>query len=105
MLEHFFEDLPEDLGKLIIEMLEAVLDEYRQWLVDRLHMPFSTMIWWMVYGKAVYSNEGGMAKVIWAGRQCLQFLGQLIELTWFRQVAAASIDKSERLLDGLIFSR
>ena len=29
MLEHFFEDLPEDPGKLIIEILEAVLDEYR----------------------------------------------------------------------------
>ena len=30
MLEHFFEDLPEDPGKLIIEMLEAVLDKYWQ---------------------------------------------------------------------------
>ena len=45
MLEHFFEDSPEDLGKLMTEMLEAVLDEYRQWLVDGSHMPFSTMIW------------------------------------------------------------
>ena len=30
MLEHFFEGLPKDLGKLIIEMLEGMLDEYWQ---------------------------------------------------------------------------
>ena len=46
-----------------------------------------------------------MAKVIWAGGQCLRFLGQPIELTRFRQAAAASIDESERLLDRLIFGR
>ena len=44
ILEHFFEDLPEDPGKLMIEMLEAVLDKYWQWLADRSHMPFSMMI-------------------------------------------------------------
>ena len=104
MLEHFFEDLSEDLGKLIIEMLEAVLDEYWQWLVDRSYMLFSIIIQWMVYGKVVCSNEGGIAKVIWAGRQYLQFLGQLIELIQFRQAVAASINESEQLLDGLIFS-
>ena len=44
MLEHFFEGLPEDPGKLIIEMLEGMLDKYWQWLVDRSYIPASTMV-------------------------------------------------------------
>ena len=44
MLKYFFEGLPEDLGKLIIEMLKGMLDEYWQWLIDRLYIPASTIV-------------------------------------------------------------
>ena len=60
----------------------------------------------MRYGKAVRSKEGGLAKVMWSrGEQCLRFLGQPIELARFRRAAAASIDESEQLLDGLEVGR
>ena len=66
-------------------------------------MPVSIMVSWMIYGKAVCKQEGGMARVIWAGDGYLRFLGQPIELGQFRQAAGASIDEAEALLEGLIF--
>ncbi|KAL2104472.1 hypothetical protein VUR80DRAFT_530 [Thermomyces stellatus] len=80
MLEHFFEDTPEEAGALTAEMVEAGEDEYRRWLADGTHTPMSTMVSWMTYGKVVRLKEGR-----------------------FREAAAASIDEAETLLEGLMF--
>ena len=65
MLEHIFEDQSDDPEKITIEMVERFKDEYRMWLADGSHTPFSTMTRWMAYGKGFRRKEGGTAKVLW----------------------------------------
>ena len=47
MLEHIFEDQPDDPEQVEVDMMKWFRDEYRRWLADGSHTPFSTMVRWM----------------------------------------------------------
>ena len=63
MLEHIFEDQPDDPEQMQVEIVKRFRDEYRRWLADGSYTPFSTIIWWMSYNKGFRIKEGGTAKV------------------------------------------
>ena len=64
MLEHIFEDQPDDPEQVQVEMVDRFRDEYRRWLADGSHTPFSTIMRWMLYSKGFRTKEGGTAKVL-----------------------------------------
>ncbi|CAJ2500810.1 Uu.00g036630.m01.CDS01 [Anthostomella pinea] len=106
MLEHVFKDQPEDPSEIDAKMAEQFKEEYRQWLADGSHIPFNTMIRWMLYGKGHRRKESGTARIAWEeGGQALRYLGQRITVQEFRGTAQLGTDKAETLLDGLFFGR
>ncbi|SLM37315.1 Zinc finger, C2H2 [Lasallia pustulata] len=104
MLEHIFEDQPEDPEEVEVNMVERFKEEYRQWLADGSHTPFSTMIRWMAYGKGFRTKEGGAAKVMWdSDGEVLRYLGQRIEVQEFRKTVEAGLQETEALMEELTF--
>jgi hypothetical protein len=104
MLEHIFETLPDDPTELTTSHIDHFFDEYRQWLVDGTHTPFSTIVRWMAYGKGYRERMGGQAKVTWDQDGLgLRYLGQPIALKDFGQAIQAGMDEATRLLDRLLF--
>ncbi|KAK1973412.1 hypothetical protein LZ30DRAFT_755204 [Colletotrichum cereale] len=53
MLEHFFEAQPidGDPNEIGLELVEGFIEQYRRWLADGSHTPFSAIIRMMLYGK------------------------------------------------------
>lgn len=104
MLEHIFEELPQEPTELTPQHNQHSLSEYRQWLVDGTHTPFSTIVRWMAYGKGFREKTGGAAKVTWdADGMGLRYLGQPIAFRDFGQAIQAGMDEVTRLLDRLMF--
>lgn len=104
MLEHIFETLPDDPTELTTSHMEHFFDQYRRWLVDGTHTPFSTIVRWMAYGKGYREKTGGQAKVTWDQDGLgLRYLGQPIALKDFGQAIQAGLDETSRLLDQLLF--
>lgn len=104
MLEHIFETLPDDPAELTTVHLEHFFNQYRQWLVDGTHTPFSTIVRWMAYGKGYREKTGGQAKVTWDQDGLgLRYLGQPIALKDFGQAIQAGMDEATRFLDLLLF--
>ncbi|SLM36305.1 recq family helicase [Lasallia pustulata] len=104
MLEHIFEGQPDDPEAISVDMVELFKQEYREWLADGSHTPFSTMIRWMSYGKGFRKKEGGTAKLLWeADGERLRYLGQPIEVDDFREAVNIGVDETEMLLNELMF--
>lgn len=104
MLEHIFETLPDDPTELTTSHMEHFFDQYRRWLVDGTHTPFSTIVRWMAYGKGYREKTGGQAKVTWDQDGLgLRYLGQPIALKDFGQAIQAGLDEATRFLDQLLF--
>ncbi|KAI9881870.1 MAG: hypothetical protein M1823_006418 [Watsoniomyces obsoletus] len=64
MLEHIFEGQSDNPEEMSIAMVEEFKEQYRIWLADGSHTPFSTIIRWMSYEKGYRKKKGGMAKVL-----------------------------------------
>ncbi|OAG34223.1 hypothetical protein AYO21_11642 [Fonsecaea monophora] len=104
MLEHIFETLPDDPTELTTSDMEHFFDQYRRWLVDGTHTPFSTIVRWMAYGKGYREKTGGQAKVTWDQDGLgLRYLGQPIALRDVGHALQAGMDKATRFLDRLLF--
>jgi hypothetical protein len=87
-------------------MVEKFKEEYRQWLADGTHTPFSTMIWWMSYGKGFRNKESGLPTVIWEeSGETVRYLGQQIKIQEFRDAVKAGVDETEAVLNELIFEQ
>ncbi|CAJ2508478.1 Uu.00g135040.m01.CDS01 [Anthostomella pinea] len=106
ILEHVFEDQPEDPSEMDIEVAEQFKEEYRQWLADGSNSPFSTMIRWMSYGKGHRQKEGGTARIASSGAQCKpgREAKRLMDGLFFQRwaEAQASVDTS-RIVDSMIY--
>ena len=106
MLEHIFEGQSDDPEEISVDMVEQFKGEYRMWLADGTHTPFSTMIRWMSYGKGHRKKEGGAAKVLWEeSGEALRYLGHRIKIQEFRHAVNAGVDEAEELLDKLMFGQ
>ena len=104
MVEHVFQDSPEDPNEVSVDMVEQFKAQQQRWLADGTHSPFSTMIRWMAYGKGFRTKEGGTAKVLWEDKgDTLRYLGQRIKVVDFVEAANAAVVDAERLLDELVF--
>lgn len=104
MLEHIFEGHTDDPAAVTIDMVERFKEEYRVWMADGTHTPFSTMIRWMSYGKGFRQLEGGVPRVLMEeGGDTLRYLGERISIADFQETATKGIDEAEAGLDWLIF--
>jgi superfamily II DNA helicase RecQ len=106
MLEHIFDGQPEDPEEITIDMVEQFKGEYRQWMADGTHTPFSTMVRWMSYGKGFRNKESGLPTVIWEeSGEAVRYLGQQIKIREFRDAVKAGVDEAEAVLDELMFGQ
>jgi superfamily II DNA helicase RecQ len=106
MLEHIFDGQPEDPEKITIDMVEQFKEEYRQWMADGTHTPFSTMIRWMSYGKGFRNKESGLPTVMWEeSGEAVRYLGQQIKIQEFREAVKAGVDEAEAVLNELMFGQ
>jgi superfamily II DNA helicase RecQ len=106
MLEHIFADEPADRDpdEMGTEAVEHFVDQYRQWMADGTHSPFSSIHRMMAYGKGFRKKEGGMARIMWEdGGEALRYLGSRITVEEFRIAARSCIDEAEGCIDQLMY--
>ena len=106
MLEHIFEEEPEEPEEMRFEVVEKFQEEHREWLVDGSYSPFSTMIGLMAYGKGHRKKDGGMPSVMWEENgEALRYLGQRLTIDEFRKAAQVAVREAEKLLDRLMYGQ
>lgn len=106
MLEHVFEDQPEDPNEMTIEAVKHFEDVYRLWLAEGSYSPFSNIIRWMSYGRGYREKEPGMARLMWEEQGVtMRWLGHRITVDDLRSAAQLVVRNAEELLDGLFCGR
>ncbi|KAI8648294.1 hypothetical protein NCS55_01498700 [Fusarium keratoplasticum] len=106
MLEHIFEEEPEEPEEMRFEVVEKFQKEHREWLVDGSYSPFSTMIGLMAYGKGHRKKDGGMPNVMWEENgEALRYLGERVTIDEFRKAAQVAVREAEKLLDRLMYGQ
>jgi hypothetical protein len=106
MLEYIFDGQLEDPEEVTIDMMEQLKEDYRRWLADGTHTPFSIMVRWMSYGKSFRNKESGLPTVVWEkSEEAVRYLGQRIVVQEFRDAVKAGMDEAEAVLDELIFGQ
>lgn len=110
MLEHIFTDMlkdrlqPQNLNEMGHEVVAGFIEQFRLWMADGSHSPFSSIIRMMTYCKGYRRKEGGVARVMWeADGSALRYLGHRVVINDFRIAARAVIAESAGLLDKLMF--
>jgi hypothetical protein len=104
MLEHIFKEASEEPEEMTFDMIERFKEESRMWMADDTHIPFSTMIRWMSYGKGHRLLEGDMPRILLEeGDETLRYLEERITITDFQITVNKGLDETEKLLDQLMF--
>ncbi|KAK6225124.1 hypothetical protein QIS74_02548, partial [Colletotrichum tabaci] len=105
MLEHFFEAEPidGDPNEISVAVIEDFVEQFRYWLADGSHTPFSAIIRMMAYGKGHRRREGGRPRVMWeASGRALRYLGQRVMIEAFQKAARTTLTTAEATMEELM---
>ncbi|TIC89733.1 hypothetical protein CH35J_012761 [Colletotrichum higginsianum] len=105
MLEHFFEAEPidGDPNEISVAVIEGFVEQFRYWLADGSHTPFSAIIRMMAYGKGHRRREGGRPRVMWeASGRALRYLGQWVTIEAFQKAARTTLKTAEAAMEELM---